>query len=246
MNGVLEAAQIQGFGWDKPAYTFERDGGAATITMAFTQDDYLVLALRYKELRGTGDDPSAPTEDVPYEIDGYLTEIDTGMIDANYMNTRFEKFLRALNGGDAEAALDELHKSFASLTQENKYASIFLHDVQSGTVQVDPAITFRDYVTLYQTRAKNDQITRLSSVLGLDETKLRQILRTGVTEGLNEFGRFDALQATVDKAKAKAYFEALEGKRMSPLQVNIRIQKLLREFILGGGIDIVYPTEPTE
>ena len=50
----------------------------------------------------------------------------------------------------------------------------------------------------------------------------------------------------MDTAKAKAYFEALEGKRMSPLQVNIRIQKLLRRFILGGGIDIVYPTEPTE
>ena len=114
-------------------------------------------------------------------------------------------------------------------------------------MQVDPAITFRDYVTLYQTRAKNDQITRMSNALGLDETKLRQILRTGVTErNLNEFGRFDALQATVDKAKTKAYFEALEGKRMSPLQVNIRIQKLLRRFILGGGIDIVYPTEPTE
>jgi type I restriction enzyme R subunit len=247
LNGVLEAARIQGFAWDKPVYTFEPDSGAAAVTVAFTQDDYLVLALRYKELRGDSDDPTGLTGDVPYEIDGYLTEIDTGMIDANYMNTRFEKFLRALNGGDAEAALDELHKSFASLTQEEqKYANIFLHDVQSGAVQVDSAITFRDYVTLYQTRAKNDQITRLSSALGLDEAKLRQILRAGVTErNLNEFGRFDALQATVNKAKAKAYFEATEGKRLSALQVNICIQKLLRKFILGGGIDIVYPAEPT-
>ena len=207
-----------------------------------------MLALRYKELHSASDDSSGVAEDVPYEIDGYLTEIDTGMIDANYMNSRFEKFLRALNGGDAEAALDALHKSFASLAQEEqKYANIFLHDVQSGTVQVDPAITFRDYVTLYQTRAKNDQITRLSSALGLDEAKLRQILRAGVMESnLNEFGRFDDLMATVDKAKVKIYFETLEGRKMSPLQVNIRIQRLLRKFILSGGIDIVYPTEPTE
>ena len=248
LNGVLEAAQIQGFGWDKPAYTFERDGGEAIIQMAFTQDDYLVLALRYKELRDAGEDSSGVAEDVPYEIDGYLTEIDTGMIDANYMNSRFEKFLRALNGGDAEGALDELHKSFASLTQEEqKYANIFLHDVQSGAVRVDPANTFRDYVTLYQTRAKNDQITRLSNALGLDEAKLRQLLRVGATESnLNEFGRFDDLMATVDRTKAKVYFETTEGKKMSPLKVNIHIQKLMRKFILSGGIDIVYPTEPTE
>lgn len=248
LNGFLEAAKIQGFGWDKPAYTFEHDGGATSIQMTFSQEDYLVLALRYKELHSASDESSGVAEDVPYEIDGYLTEIDTGMIDANYMNTRFEKFLRALNSGDAQAALDDLHKSFASLTQEEqKYANIFLHDIQSGNVQVDPANTFRDYVTLYQTRAKNDQITRLSNALGLDEAKLRQLLRVGATESnLNEFGRFDDLMATVDKAKAKVYFEMTEGMKMSPLKVNIHIQKLMRKFILNGGIDIVYPTEPTE
>lgn len=39
---------------------------------------YLILALRYKELfTGTG---GAPIRDVPYEIDTYLTEINTGVI----------------------------------------------------------------------------------------------------------------------------------------------------------------------
>lgn len=52
--------------------------------------------------------------------------------------------------------------------------------------------------------------------------------------------------ATVDKAKAKIYFETLEEKKMSPLQVDTRIQKLLRKFILSGGINIAYPTEPNE
>ena len=33
-------------------------------------------------------------DDVPFEIDGYLTEIDTGRIDSDYMNSRFEKFLK--------------------------------------------------------------------------------------------------------------------------------------------------------
>ena len=65
-------------------------------------------------------------DDVPYEIDSYLTEINTGVIDANYMNSRFSKYLKALQDGTETAAvLDELHKSFATLTQEEqKYANI--------------------------------------------------------------------------------------------------------------------------
>lgn len=68
---------------------------------------------------------------MPYEIDSYLTEINTGVIDANYMNSRFKKYIKALqDGAETAAVLDELHKSFATLTQEEqKYANIFLHDV---------------------------------------------------------------------------------------------------------------------
>ena len=35
--------------------------------------------------------------DVPYDIDGYLTEINTGKIDADYMNSKFEKYLVPVN-----------------------------------------------------------------------------------------------------------------------------------------------------
>lgn len=75
--------------------------------------------MRYKELfRDSG---SGGMEDMPYEIDPYLTEIITGAIDKAYMNSRFKKFLKALQAGVETAdVLNELHKSFAVLSQEEQ------------------------------------------------------------------------------------------------------------------------------
>ena len=118
-----------------------------------------------------------------------------------------------------------------------------MHDIQSGDVQPEEGMTFRDYITLYVTRAKDDQIHRLAvHALGLDEAMLREMMALHVTEdNINEFGRFDALKATIDKAKAKAYFEAVTGKKMPLPVVNTRADKLLRDFIIKGGFDIELP-----
>lgn len=49
-----------------------------------------------------------------------------------------------------EETLTDLHKSFAFLTQEEqKYANIFLHDVQTGDVKIVDGKTFRDYIFEY-------------------------------------------------------------------------------------------------
>ena len=55
--------------------------------------------------------------------------------------------------------------------------------------------------------------------------------------------RFDELKATVDKAKAKAYFEAIEGTKLIPPKVPVKYDKLLREFIVSGGFDLKMPKE---
>ena len=43
---------------------------------------------------------------------------------------------------------------------------------------------------------------------------------------------------TVDRDKAKAYFEALEGTSIPAFRLSIKIEKLLKDFILRGGFDI--------
>lgn len=248
-NDYLEAAKVQGFTWKKLEYSVvdEAIGNVHEVTVALNETTYLILAKRYKELFGPG--PGTGGDDVPYDIDGYLTTIDTDKIDSDYMNSRFEKYLKLLHtqGAGAEElqkAEDELHKTFATLSQEEqKYANIFLHDIQSGDVTIIAGKTFKEYVIEYVSRAKDDQLHRLAVyALGLNEKMLRKLLAQHITEdNINEFGRFDALKATVDKARAKAYFEALTGSKLPIPKVNIKVDNLLRDFIFKGGFDIDIP-----
>lgn len=104
--------------------------------------------------------------------------------------------------------------------------------------------TFREYITAYQFKAKNDQINRILKFFGVDEKKLRKIMAANVTAAnINEFGRFDDLKNSVDSAKAKAYFENLGKLKMPLFKVNIKVHNLLQEFILKGGFDIEEPEE---
>ncbi|KRB55489.1 HsdR family type I site-specific deoxyribonuclease [Flavobacterium sp. Root186] len=245
LNLHLEAAKIQGFTWKKLIYPFGTGKSKMVIELNFDENIYLVLVLRYKELfnsNGGGNTSS----DIPFEIESYLTEIDTEKIDADYMNSRFEKYLRNLKKEDIDAAdlqntLDELHKTFAFLSQEEqKYANIFIHDVQSGVVILERGKTFREYITEYQYNSKNDQIKKIASNLGLDEIKLRNLMDIGINNvNINDYGRFDELKNTVDKVKAKEYFEKLEGVTLPAFKVNIRIHNILEKFIIEGGFEVV-------
>lgn len=238
-NMHLEAAKIQGFHWGKLAYLLEVNGVKTTIKLRLDETTYLILALRYKELFSSSG--AGPGEDIPYEIDAYLTEINTGVIDADYMNSRFKKYIKALqDGAETASVLEELHKSFATLTQEEqKYANIFLHDVQNGDVTVDEGKTLRDYITEYMTSAKNDQIHRFATTIGVDEELLRSFMQLKVTEAnINEFGRFDNLKQSVDVALAKAYFESVSGESIKTFRIPMMIDQLLRRFIFEGGFDI--------
>ena len=147
----LEAAIIQGFTWSKNSYPDE-DQNEDAIKMLIDEQTYLTLLARYKEItRGGGGGAGG---DVPYEIDIHITEYDTGKIDANYMNSNFDKYVKLIQGdsdpGVVDAALKELHRSFSMLSQEEqRYAERFIHAVESGQAKLVPGKTFRDYITDY-------------------------------------------------------------------------------------------------
>lgn len=249
-NQHLEAAKVQGLHWDQSVYTFTAEGSADEsgieheVTLVIDEQSYLSLALRYKELASGGGGGSGGGE-VPFDISGYLTEIDTGKIDADYMNSRFDKYLRELNQHNDQAriefTLNELHKSFSSLTQsEQKYAKLFLHDLQRGDARLIEDHTFRDYINTYKDNVENAQINAIVNALGLDKSLLVSLLNGSVNEkNLNNFGRFDALKDTVDKAKAKVYFEKLDGLSFPPFKLNIRIDQFLKQFIFAQEDDLL-------
>lgn len=252
LNEYLEAAKVQGFSWDQPSCTIDDGDNVHTINAPIDEKTYMILLLRYKELF-VGTTRGNTTGDVPYDISGYLTAIDTGVIDADYMNSRFEKYMKLLlqDNSTSEAikqAEEELHKTFATLSQEEqKFADIFLHDIQRGDVIPEEGKTLRDYITEYMSKAKADQIHEIAVALGVDERLLRELMEIRVTEDkINEYGRFDALKATADRSKAKKYFEELEGVKIIPPKVPIKIDKLLREFILKDGFDLAPHDEEQE
>lgn len=112
-------------------------------------------------------------------------------------------------------------------------------DIALPTVSVGK--TLREYITAYQSKAKSNQIKHISTILGLDKSKLRSRMASRITdENINEFGRFDELKNTADKTKAKAYFEKAENATIPLFRVNVKIDGLLRKFILEGGFDVDY------
>uniref|UniRef100_UPI003B969C34 type I restriction endonuclease subunit R n=1 Tax=Photobacterium leiognathi TaxID=553611 RepID=UPI003B969C34 len=235
-NKYLEAAKVQGFNWQESNYSFEETGNV--LDVSFTESQFQTLLQRYKELssgsNNSGNDPA-----VPYAILGYLTEQNTGRIDHNYMNAQFTKFLKQLSQPNVtpeqmQQTRDELHKSFASLSQsEQKQAHKLLINVQAGNFIIEAGKTLQDYITNAQADEENQALQFIIDALGLDG-KLLKSLKTGhvTAANLNNFGRFDALKNSVDKTKAKAYLEGKLGKTLPPPKVNIELNKLLREFIL--------------
>ena len=242
-NQRLEAAQIQGFNWSKDTYTVsESDESESYIVMHFDYNTYLALLQRYKELPSTGGGGAG--EEPPFEIDTHITEINTDAIDADYMNSRFDKFFRLLQQGNVDKEtldhlLKDLHKSYSMLPREQqKYANLFISDVQSGEITIDPTMTFRDYIALYMRRSEDARIARIVRRLGCYENLLRKLLDRKVTEtNYKEFGYFDELVASVDKDKAKKFFIVIERDNYKDYRLNMYISTYLKKFVISGGVD---------
>lgn len=235
LNKYLEMIKVQGFTWKKAA--------KGELSVDITEEIYYVLLQRYKELQapvGPGPEPEPP-----YDISSYITEIGTGKIDADYINSRFEKYLK-LKGRDGESqeivdsALQEVYKSFAMLSEEEqKYANIFIKDVQMGNIEPEEGKTMKDYIAEYMRQAKDDQIFRFSEQFGLDDSLLREMMSLHLNEeNINEFGRFDKLKASADMEKVKAFFESATGEKLSIFKARSKFDNLLRSFIISNGFDL--------
>lgn len=240
LNKYLESSKIQGFKWEKRSYS---DDNGESVDVLLDENTYYILVQRYKELGGNG--RSDNDEALPYDLEGYICEINTGAIDSDYMNSRFEKYVKLLNAEtDNQELLNhaktELHKTFANLTQEEqKYANIFLHDIERGDFELIENNSFRDYINEYLSKAKDNQIYQLINAIGVDEDKLKEIMSLRLNkDNLNDFGRYTSLKDTIDREKAKKYFEEREGRELKYHKVRQLADKLLRKFILEDGFDI--------
>lgn len=232
LNGYLESARVQGFVWEKSEYEFD-DGN---VVMLFDKVIYDTLLVRYKEIRRGG---TGGGSEVGYDIDPYLMSLPTDKIDSDYMNSRFHKYYKMVKeGADEEtknAMLNELHKSFATLSQaEQKYAHMVIHDIQNGSLDFDDSKTIIDYISSYLSKAKSDKLSAFAALIGIPENALRNFMSLNVdANNIDEFGRFEKLKQTIDIETAQKYFEEQEGKPIPRRKIHPKIDKLLRDFILS-------------
>ena len=240
LTDYIEASKIQGFTWENLEYEFEHENGSTYVSVKLDEQVYLTLVKRYKELFQGGD--GGTVVDVPYDIHGYLTEIDTGRIDTDYMNDNFRKWLKQLDVGGDELvrALEELHGSFATLDQEQQvYAESVIHAAESGDLDIREGMTFVDYINEFRMKGKNAQVFSIVEALGVDDARLRELMDRHPDEGsINDYGLFDTLKETVDRAKAREFFSEREGAPVLPFQVSMKVDDLLRRFIISGGFDL--------
>ena len=252
MTKRLEAAKMQGFLWEKTEYEFLHTNGWVTVKMEFDEQTYKVLLARYRELftkttGGGGDD------DV-YQLEAYITETGAGTIDAEYINSKFIKFVKNLytSGPGSEhvkAAEAELHNAFASLNQrDQRTAQRILHDIESGDLRLSPGKTIYDYILDYQKRECDQQVYTLSEATGMNITKLKELISKDTNEqNINEQGRFDELIRTLDKVKAVDFLKKVTGQDVPKRFVITNMSSIVRRFILDpadrGKIIYAYQNE---
>ena len=228
LNEHLQAARLLGFSWEKLSYdVVQEDDSVITATLNFDQETYDKLLARYKDLFKESSGNGGGSDDVPFDLRSHINEIETDKIDQNYMNARFEKWLKTIGGIEEAAALEELHHSFATLSKEDqKFAELFLHDVQSGDIKLDSDLALSDYITMYKQKDANDKVLKIIKDLGLDGDLLHALLARKYTRENLDLGRLNDLKETVDREKAKVYFNE---ERI--FYLNIRIDEFLRELI---------------
>lgn len=254
-TATLESAKVQGFNWEQKIYETvhkepDKEEYTTTVEMEMKKDAYTALLQRYKDLsKSHKPGPDGGTDEVPYDLKGYIVETDTGKIDADYMNSNFTKFIKAREQSESAQVVEEarnaLHKSFATLSKEEQlYANVFLHDIERGDITIESDKSFRDYITQYMQTAKDAEINKVVETLGVDEGMLREFLKVKVTEAtIDVYSRFTKLVATTDLNKAAAYFARKTGETVSPFTANRMNDALLRKFVLSGGFDIDEPEE---
>ena len=230
LNDHLQAARLLGFVWEKSSYDVaQEDDSVLTAILNFDQETYDKLLARYKDLFKEEPSGGGGGDEVPFDLRSHINEIETDKIDQDYMNARFEKWLKAIGGEKEAAALEELHHSFATLSKEDqKFAELFLHDVQSGDIELDPSLALSDYIADYKQKDANDKVEKVIQNLGLDGNVLRAMLARKYTRENLDLGRLNSLKATVDREKAKVYFNEEREIFLSK-----RIDEFLREFITG-------------
>lgn len=226
---LMEAIRLQLFTWERNVED--------QLGLELDEETYTVLQVRYSELfYPGGDGEGTRPKKLPLDMEPHAHRRQSIRIDADYMNTNFERYTKeyALDDGDSER-LEQLkmmlHKSFAQLSQdEQKAARQILVDIEHKRLIVDGHKTFTDYLNDYMHIEWESHIKYCVDHFGVDESKLRTLLNAHVTESnLDEYSRFTDLVSTVDMDRAKQHLHMEDEPHW---QVVVHVRQVLKQFVV--------------
>ena len=226
----MYSAKIQDFSWEDSRLTF-------------TKEIYDVLLARYGEIERelSGSDSNV---NLPFNLVQSIHSTKLKTIDSNYLDSKFKKYLLLLNiegttQKEIDDALDELHRLFLTLSPEKqKVANDIIFEIKTGSLELDETKTLGDYINERLSSTRDTYINKLANSLGLNIDKLKKIMDSSRNESnMNEFGLFDDVRNTLDRDKAKKYYEDITGEKVSKFAIANKMDKLLATFILKDGFD---------
>ncbi|MCQ2146820.1 MAG: HsdR family type I site-specific deoxyribonuclease [Bacteroidales bacterium] len=245
MTHTIKSAKLQGFMWEKSHYEFQHEDTYTTVDMLLDEATYNVLLARYRELFTAGPGGGGDDTEFDYPIDAYIAETGTGTIDAEYINSKFVLYVRNLymsgpEGDVTKAALAELCKTFASMSQKDqRTALLIIHDIQMGALRLELGKTIFDYITEYQLREIHKLVLTLGEATGINVSQLDNIINSDVNEqNLNQYNRFDQLRLSVNNVKAQNFIQKVTGESVEAQYVSILFADLLRLFILDADMRV--------
>ncbi len=117
-----------------------------------------------------------PDDDVPYAVNSYLTTIDTADIDTDYMNSRFEKYLKIFLSGGCRSKKPFIRpkrsctRPLPPSRRKNRNMRIFsCTTFRAGQLSRSRERPCGSILPSTSPKKQNDQIHKVAEVFGLDE-----------------------------------------------------------------------------
>lgn len=228
------SARLQGFDWNKVVVSDEIGKGG--IEVKVTEKEYLTLLMRCNEMAKRGKERNRAGA-FAYDIGVNLSAIQNEKITAEYLDRKFKIWTDYRNGKNPikereEELLKELEKNLSTLSEDDQnLAREIIRDIETGRLEVEEGKTFRDYIASYGESRKNREIRDAAEALGVDEEKLRDLVMNKPKD-YKEGGRAVALENSIDDERARIYYQRVNHREDTNLQVRLYAKKVLKEFIM--------------
>ena len=252
LRSLMNSIKLQGFKWDTDCNTCVKNDTCpdkdnkdnCVYKLPYTEDIYKVMEMRFKDLRHKKTGGGGGTAGFGFDLISVKSEMAMEKIDEDYLESHFKKVVPIITSADTsenekDKAIKDFEVELPKLSAiHQKYARKIISDIRNGVLKVEEDKTLMQYIYEYIEKDLDKTISDEADLFGLDKQLLKEIYKTSKNEReLNEHQRFDKLLSGADLVKTADYFTDKEKKQCSLFAARVKLDKELKEFILGKNSD---------